>query len=149
MAEERAFSWDEEIEAVENEFVDIPAGDYDFKITNFERGYFEGSEKMPACNEAKITYEVNVNGQKGRIKQNLFLHSKSQWQLTGFARAIGHMKKVMISLRSAGTKSSELPVALRLSFGNITERLTRTSTDSTTRKNRVKSGLKEPFNREH
>ena len=82
MAEERAFSWDEEIEAVENEFVDIPAGDYDFKITNFERGYFEGSEKMPACNEAKITYEVNVNGQKGRIKQNLFLHSKSQWQLT-------------------------------------------------------------------
>ena len=77
MAEERAFSWDEEIEAVENEFVDIPAGDYDFKITNFERGYFEGSE----------------NGQKGRIKQNLFLHSKSQWQLTGFARAIGHMKK--------------------------------------------------------
>ena len=35
MAEERAFSWDEEIEAVENEFVDIPAGDYDFKITNF------------------------------------------------------------------------------------------------------------------
>ena len=93
MAEERAFSWDEEIEAVENEFVDIPAGDYDFKITNFERGYFEGSEKMPACNEAKITYEENVNGQEGRIKQNLFLHSKSQWQLTGFARAIGHMKK--------------------------------------------------------
>lgn len=94
MTEERVFSWDDEFTEVEDSFQIIPPGDYDFTIVDFERARFEGSDKMPACPMAKITYEVQTaDGTKGRIRQNLFLHSKSQWQLTNFACAIGMMKR--------------------------------------------------------
>ena len=94
MTEERAFSWDDEYTEVEDSFQIVPPGDYDFTIVDFERSRFEGSDKMPACPMAKITYEVQTpDGTKGRIRQNLFLHSKSQWQLTNFACAIGMMKR--------------------------------------------------------
>lgn len=94
MTEERAFSWDDEYTEVEDSFQIVPPGDYDFTIVDFERARFEGSDKMPACPMAKITYEVQTaDGTKGRIRQNLFLHSKSQWQLTNFACAIGMMER--------------------------------------------------------
>lgn len=60
MAEERAFSWDDEYTEVEDSFQTVPAGDYDFTIVDFERARFEGSDKMPACPMAKITYEVQT-----------------------------------------------------------------------------------------
>lgn len=94
MTEEKVFSWDDEFTEVEDSYQVVPAGDYDFTIIDFERARFEGSDKMPACPQAKITYEVTApDGTKGRIRQNLFLHSKSQWQLTNFACAIGQMKR--------------------------------------------------------
>lgn len=94
MAEDKVFRWDDEFTEVSDSFEIVPAGDYDFKIVEFERAQFEGSEKMPACPQAKITYEVETpNGTRGRIRQNLFLHSKSQWQLTNFACAIGQMHR--------------------------------------------------------
>ena len=94
MTEEKVFSWDDEFTEVEDSYQVVPAGDYDFTIVDFDRARFEGSDKMPACPQAKITYEVTApDGTKGRIRQNLFLHSKSQWQLTNFACAIGQMKR--------------------------------------------------------
>lgn len=94
MTEEKVFSWDDEFTEVEDSYQVVPAGDYDFTIVDFERARFEGSDKMPACPQAKITYEVTAaDGTKGRVRQNLFLHSKSQWQLTNFACAIGQMKR--------------------------------------------------------
>lgn len=94
MTEERAFSWDDSFEETTNEFQLVPEGDYDFTIVDFERAHFDGSEKMPPCNMAKVTYEVQApDGTKGRIRQNLFLHTKSQWLLTNFACAIGMMKR--------------------------------------------------------
>lgn len=93
MAEERAFSWDDEYTEAE-EFTTLPEGDYPFKIVNFERAYFEGSDKMPACPEAKITYQVTTpDGATATVQQNLFLHSKFAWQMTNFACAIGHCKR--------------------------------------------------------
>lgn len=94
MEEARAFSWDDEFTETEDSFQIVPPGDYDFTIIGFERAYFDGSNKMPACPQAKITYEVTApDGTKGRIMQNLFLNSKTQWQLTNFACAIGMMKR--------------------------------------------------------
>lgn len=92
--ENKAFNWDDDFEETSSEFVVFPKGDYNFKIVDFERAYFEGSDKIPACNEAKIKYEVIApDGKTGTVQQNLFLHSKSQWQLTNFACAIGHARR--------------------------------------------------------
>lgn len=90
----KAFGWDDEVAEVENEFVVFPEGDYDFKVVDFERAYFDGSKKMPPCNMAKLKYEVTgKDGKTGTVNQNLFLHSKTQWQMTNFACAIGHAKR--------------------------------------------------------
>ena len=46
--------WDDEIEKDGGDFVLLPEGDYNFTVAKFERGRFAGSEKMPACNQAKL-----------------------------------------------------------------------------------------------
>lgn len=94
MTEERAFNWDDEYTEVEDSFQIVPPGDYDFTIVDFERAQFDGSDKMPPCKMAKITYEVKTpDGKTGRIRQNLFLHTKSLWMLTNFACAVGMMTR--------------------------------------------------------
>ena len=39
--------WDSEIENEGSEFIVAEPGDYDFVVTAFERGRFQGSAKMP------------------------------------------------------------------------------------------------------
>src|SRR5699024_2321324 len=71
----------------------LPEGDYDFEIIDFERGRHNGSEKLPPCNKAVV--HVRVEGKEGVtiIKNNLFLHSKTEGMLCAFFAAIGHRKK--------------------------------------------------------
>lgn len=89
---EVALGWDDEIKK-ENDFVLLQEGDYDFTVEGFERARFNGSEKMPACNQAIL--KIKVNGPEGSsiINHNLFLHSKTEWALSAFFRAIGQKKK--------------------------------------------------------
>lgn len=54
---EREYGWDDEIQNDGPEYVVLPDGDYNFKVTGFERGRYEGGEKIPACNMAIITLE--------------------------------------------------------------------------------------------
>ena len=83
--------WDSEIENEGMEYVVAEPGDYDFVVTAFERGRFQGSSKMPPCNQAKLTIRLEIPGIKGicEIKHNLFLHSKTEWKLCEFFTAIG------------------------------------------------------------
>ena len=83
--------WDSEIEKEGSEFVVAEPGDYDFVITAFERGRFQGSAKMPPCNQAKLTVRLKLPDSDGicEIKHNLFLHSKTEWKLCEFFTAIG------------------------------------------------------------
>lgn len=87
--------WDAEIENDGQEFVVAESGDYNFVVTGFERARFAGSEKMPPCNQAKLTIKLEMPGAAGEciIKHNLFLHSKSEWKLCEFFTAIGQRKK--------------------------------------------------------
>lgn len=48
-------NWDDTIENDGQEFVVLPEGDYTFTVTNFERGRFPGSAKIPPCNKATLT----------------------------------------------------------------------------------------------
>ena len=43
--------WNDVIEDDEQEYVLLPEGDYNFVVTNFERGKFPRSAKIPATNK--------------------------------------------------------------------------------------------------
>lgn len=90
---ERELQWDDVIEKDSSEFVLLPAGDYNFTVTKFERARFAGSDKMPACNQAKIELTVH-SPEHGNvvIYHNLFLHSKTEGLLSNFFAGIGQKK---------------------------------------------------------
>ncbi|WP_041137869.1 hypothetical protein [Beduini massiliensis] len=90
---ERELNWDDQIVQEGNEFIVIPAGIYDFKVIKFERSRFNGSDKMPACNQAVLQLEVNSTLGKTILLEKLFLHSKSEWKLSEFFTCIGQKKK--------------------------------------------------------
>lgn len=91
---ERELSWDDEIQKDGGEFIVLPAGDYSFTVTKFERGRFAGSEKMPPCNQAKLELTVH-SPEHGDVVvfHNLFLHTKTEGLLSNFFSGIGQKKK--------------------------------------------------------
>lgn len=103
---ERVLDWDDEIEndgAGGGDFITLPAGEYDFEVIGFERErYTPGpNAKLPACNKAVI--EIRINGGdlgEATIKENLFLHSKTEGILCAFFVSIGqrqHGEKVAMN----------------------------------------------------
>lgn len=85
--------WDSTIEKDSPDFVTLPEGDYNFEVTDFERGRHAGSEKLPPCNKAIV--HIKVEGAEGVtiIKHNLFLHSITEGMLCAFFAAIGQRQK--------------------------------------------------------
>ncbi len=84
--------WDDEIKN-ESTFSILPAGEYTFKVTKFERARHEGSAKLPACNKAIISMELtNVDGTRGFLQHNLFLHSSTEGMMCAFFTGIGQRK---------------------------------------------------------
>ena len=91
---EREFGWDDQIEHDGAEFVVLPEGDYDFEVTDFERGRHGGSEKLPPCNKATLSIKISsTDGKSTTVKHNLFLHSKTEGMLCAFFTSIGQRKK--------------------------------------------------------
>lgn len=90
---DRNFNWDDIIQN-DSSFVLLPDGTYPFTVKGFERGYHNGSDRMPACNKAVLTLEVD-GGALGAVEltENLFLHSRAEWKLCEFFTAIGQRKK--------------------------------------------------------
>lgn len=81
--------WDAYIEK-ESEFVLLPEGDYDFTVTSFEKGWFDGSAKIEACNKAILELTINAPGLGSTIvKENILLSDKVEWKLCEFFRCIG------------------------------------------------------------
>lgn len=87
-----AIGWDDEIiDPGEPEFILLTPGVYDFTITGFERGHFDGSEKMDACSMAKLTLRCSNGVQETTVFTNLFLSSAVAFKLSKFAKSIGDM----------------------------------------------------------
>ena len=92
MSEGRALEWEDTIEKDES-FTVIPEGKYDFEVVKVERGKFNGSAKIPAANMAIVTLNIKENGNViGEVSENLIMHSKMEWKLSAFFRAIGQKK---------------------------------------------------------
>lgn len=90
--EGRALDWNDTIENDGGDFTLLPEGVYPFRVTKFERARFSGSEKMPACNSAKLTIEVGDAENSTTITHNLYLHTKTEGLICAFFRAIGARK---------------------------------------------------------
>ena len=87
-----AIGWDDEIiDPGEPEFILLTPGIYDFTVTGFERGHFDGSEKMDACSMAKLTLRCSNGVQETTVFTNLFLSSAVAFKLSKFAKSIGDM----------------------------------------------------------
>lgn len=90
---ERSLDWNDTIEN-DSSFVLLPAGDYDFTVTKFERARHQPgpNSKLPPCNKAVLTLEVTDGQQRTSVTHNLFLHSRCEGMLCEFFTAIGQRK---------------------------------------------------------
>jgi len=84
--------WGAELSA-DSSYSILTEDDYRFRITNFERAHHPGSEKVPACPQAKLTARVEYNGRTVDVRFNLLLHESMEWRLASFFRCIGLKKK--------------------------------------------------------
>ena len=84
--------WNDTIENDGQEFVILPEGDYNFTVTGFERGRFPGGQKIPACNKASLTLQVNTADGVAISHTDLLLYRSMEWKLSAFFRCIGQKK---------------------------------------------------------
>lgn len=92
---DREFGWDDVIEKDSSGFVQLTPGDYQFTVTNFERARHTPKSqdaKLPACNKAIITVEIETAEGIAILTHNLFLHSSTEGMLSAFFGAIGQKK---------------------------------------------------------
>ena len=68
-----ALGWDDDFEAQESSFVLLPEGDYAFEITKLEKARHSGSEKVPPCNKAIVTFCVHAQQGDTYITENYLL----------------------------------------------------------------------------
>lgn len=90
---DKAYNWDDTIENDGSDFTLLPAGEYPFTVVKFERARFEGSDKIPPCNQANVSIEID-GGVLGKtvVVEKLKLHSKVEWLLCAFFKSLGDRK---------------------------------------------------------
>lgn len=99
--------WNDVIEDDGQEFVLLPEGDYNFVVTNFERGRFPGSTKIPATNKATISIQNFSEMGVPLMKFDLIFSKALTWKLSAFFRSIFQKKVVKITMdwnKVLGTK---------------------------------------------
>lgn len=86
--------WDDTIEKDSPDFILLPKGDYDFTVTSVERSRYSPKEgsKLPPCNMAVVTLEIESSEGTVHIKNNLYLHSSCEGLLCAFFTSIGQRK---------------------------------------------------------
>ena len=93
---ERELNWEDEITVDSGGFINLEPGDYQFTVVDFERGRHtpnpQNPGKLPACNKAIVTIEVETAEGSKKMKHNLFLHSSTEGMLSAFFGAIGQKK---------------------------------------------------------
>lgn len=91
--DEELLDWDDEIEDG-NEFPILPAGTYDFEIVNLERSTYAGSDKLPACKMAIVTFRVKTDdGKSAQVFERYYLCKKMEGMISSLMKACGLKKK--------------------------------------------------------
>lgn len=87
---DEALGWDDEATASDAEYTLLEPGEYTYRVDDFERGRFDGSDKMGPCPVAKLTLSCsNAAGQQGTVVTRLYLTKRQQWKLTQFFKSCG------------------------------------------------------------
>ena len=86
--------WDAELDDDDSKSPSLlPAGEYSFKVVSMERGWFNGSAKLPPCNQAVLKLKLTGDdGQTGCLTDKIKLCKKLLFKLSDFFKSIG-MKK--------------------------------------------------------
>ncbi len=84
--------WNDAIENDGQEFIVLEEGDYNFRVTNFERGRFPGSQKISPCNKATLTLQIDTEEGVATCRTDLILNRVMEWQISSFFRCIGQKK---------------------------------------------------------
>lgn len=93
MEQGHELGWDDEIEK-ESSWILLPDGDYRFTVEKFDRARHAGSDKIPPCNKAIVSFRVfDGKGNSALITENLFLHTSMEWKLSEFFASIGMKQK--------------------------------------------------------
>ncbi|MBQ8699934.1 MAG: hypothetical protein IJ521_13220 [Schwartzia sp.] len=87
-----SMEWDDTIENDGQEFILLPDGDYNFVVSNFERGRFPGSAKIAPSNKATLTLAVETEDGIASVRTDLILNRILEWRISAFFRCIGHKK---------------------------------------------------------
>lgn len=92
---EREFDWNDEIVS-DGGFVELEPGDYVFTVKGYDRQRHtpnpQNPGKLPACNKAVVSIEIETANGVATLKHNLFLHSQTEGMLSAFFGAIGQKK---------------------------------------------------------
>ena len=95
--ENKAMDWDDEItddgEYSGEESVILPDGNYPFEVIKTEQVWYDGSDKLPPCNMAKVFLRID-GGElgKGFCVEQIFLLERLEWKASAFLRSIGLKK---------------------------------------------------------
>lgn len=88
--------WDDEITQDSVGFVQLVPGDYQFTVTNMERARHtpnpQSPGKLPACNKAVVTIQIETSEGIAQLTHNLFLHTTTEGMLSAFFGSIGQKK---------------------------------------------------------
>lgn len=87
-----AYGWEDQIKNEGGEFVLLPDGDYEYTVKKVLRTRYNGSEKVPPCNRAMVTFEVAGSDGAVSIEEGFFLLSNFEWKLSQLFLSLG-MKK--------------------------------------------------------
>lgn len=114
---DRAYDWNDEISNDGPEFTTLPRGRYPFTVVDLERERHGGSEKLPPCNKAVVHLRFD-GGAAGTttIKENLFLHSKTEGILCAFFTSIGqrqHGEKLKMDWSKVIGQTGEADLKIR------------------------------------
>lgn len=90
---ERELDWNDEISNEGIEFIVLPEGIYDFKVQKYERARYNGNANIPPCNQVTVFLEIHSTVGDTVVKENLYLHTKTEWKLCEFFNCIGQKEK--------------------------------------------------------
>ena len=83
----KEMDWDDEVAV--NKYTLLPEGDYDFVVESFERGRYEGGDKVPPCKRALLKIRVDAPEGTTVMTESLFLYKGMEWKLAEFFLSLG------------------------------------------------------------
>lgn len=81
--------WDSEIEKDSPDFILLPDGEYDFVVKSFERGRYNGGDKIGPCPKAILKLGIDTYEGEAVVRKELLLHSRLEGLLCEFFVSIG------------------------------------------------------------